>query len=203
MGETSGRGGRRAWVFWGFCAVAGCGAPAESASAPLPPAAPLVALAVPATDWPLLQACGLPSDYVPPWGTDAVPEAELVKGAIGGGATPVIGCPPAPAAPGEPDVEAYDFRFEGTPYKEPNRRIVLNQLAAVRDCYQGQSPESVADVELVIAIAGHVSEARVVVTPHVVGLHSCIDAVARSLTFHSEPDGSPARVAYRYRRVTQ
>lgn len=202
MAETSGRGRRRTWVFWGFSAVVGCLAPAESASAPLPPAASPATLAAPASDWPLLRTCGLPADYVPPWGSDPVPEAELVKGAIGGGAMPVIGCPPAPAAPDEPNVEGYDFRFEGTPYKEPNRRIVLNQLAAVRDCYQGRPPASLADVELAIAIDGHVSEARVGVSPHVDALQSCIEALVGGFTFHSEPDGSPAHVAYRYRHVT-
>lgn len=151
---------------------------------------------------PHLAYCGLPADYVPPWGTEPIPPEQLVDGAIGGGSIPIIGCPPPPPKAGELAIEAIDFRFENTPYKEPNRRMVIAQLAPILSCYaqherDGAKPE--VAVKLQIGLDGLARDPHAAAGTEHGALGGCIERELSTLRLHGEPDGDPGHVSYRYR----
>lgn len=149
------------------------------------------------------KACGLPVDYVPPWGTAPIPVDEQVPGAIGLGELPVIGCPPAPPAPGERDVRIVGYRLFGSPYKEPNRRMLLQHQPSIRACYAahtGPGAPPVLDVALTIAGDGTVLDARVVAPKRARALRDCVHAEVLSFRLHGAPRAARSMVRFRYHR---
>jgi hypothetical protein len=147
------------------------------------------------------KACGLAEDYVPPWGTAPIPVDEEVPGAIGLGALPVIGCPPAPPAPGEPDVRISRYLLHGSPYEEPNRRMLLQHIPPIRGCYAAHGSagaDPAIDVALTIAGDGLVLGARVVGPKRARALRDCVRAAVLSLRLHGAPHDARSTVTYRY-----